>query len=214
VSRLSWRQIETIAIMALVVAALIASAVHPYDLFTWWLEVAPVLIGLPLLVATSRRFPLTPLLYRLLALHAVILVIGGHYTYERVPVGYSLRDLLQLERNPYDRIGHFIQGFVPAILAREILLRTSPLRSGRWLFVIVTALCLAFSAIYELIEWRTAVATGDSASAFLGTQGDQWDTQWDMFCALVGALAAQLLLSRAHDAALERLALAPAPEKP
>jgi putative membrane protein len=196
---------ERPALLALALVALAASFLVATDRFTWLLEVAPVLIGVPLLLATARRFPLTPLLYRLLLLHALVLMLGGAYTYAKVPLGFWLQDLLHSERNPYDRIGHLMQGFVPAILAREILLRTSPLRPGRWLFVLVTCVCLAFSAFYELIEWWTAAATGGAAEAFLGTQGDPWDTQWDMFCALIGALAAQLLLGRWHLRQLGRL---------
>jgi putative membrane protein len=188
-----------------VLVALLVSGWKPHDRGTWWMEVAPVLVGAPLLVATARRFPLTPLLQRLLALHALILILGGHYTYARVPLGDWARDWLQLERNHYDRVGHLAQGFVPAILAREVLLRTSPLRPGRWLFAVATAFCLAFSALYELAEWGAALAFGAGADAFLGTQGDPWDTQWDMFLALCGALAAQLLLGRAHVRALARL---------
>ena len=193
-----------------VLVALVISGLAPHDRTTWWLEIFPILIGIPILVATYRRFPLTPLLYTLLAVHALILMVGGHYTYAQVPLGFWVQDLLGFARNHYDRLGHFAQGFIPAILVREVLLRTSPLRPGRWLFVLVTAVCLAFSACYEFIEWWTAVAGGDSAEAFLGTQGDVWDTQWDMFCALIGAVTAQLLLSRVHDRALGRLAPPPA----
>ncbi|HYE06574.1 MAG TPA: DUF2238 domain-containing protein [Planctomycetota bacterium] len=192
-------------LIAIVAAVLVWSAIGPRDRFTWWLEVAPVLIGVPILVFTARRFPLTPLLCCLLAAHAVVLIIGGHYTYAEVPAGFWVRDALGLERNHYDRLGHVMQGFVPAILARELLLRTSPLR-GRWLPVLVTCACLAFSAFYELIEWWTAAATGEDATAFLGTQGDPWDTQWDMFLALAGAITAQAVLSRWHDRQLARLA--------
>jgi len=152
-----------------------------------------------------RRFPLTPLVYTLLAVHAIILMVGGHYTYARVPLGFWMQDLLGLARNDYDRLGHFAQGFIPALLVREILLRTSPLRPGRWLFVLVTAVCLAFSACYEFIEWWTALLGGASATDFLGTQGDVWDTQADMFSALVGAIAGQLALSGVHDRALRKL---------
>jgi putative membrane protein len=164
-----------------------------------------VLIGVPLLVATFSAFRLSPLLYRLLFLHAVILAVGGHYTYANVPIGFWAQDLLELSRNHYDRIGHLAQGFIPAILAREILLRRSPLRRGRWLFFLVVCVCLAFSAFYELIEWCAALIGGDSAESFLGTQGDVWDTQWDMFLALLGALAAQCLLGRAHDRSMESI---------
>ncbi|HTH64289.1 MAG TPA: DUF2238 domain-containing protein [Gemmatimonadales bacterium] len=193
------------ALLLVVALALIVSGLHPYDRTTWWLEIFPILIAAPILVLTARRFPLTTLMYTLLALHAIILMVGGHYTYARVPFGFWLQDLLGLARNDYDRLGHFAQGFIPAILVREILLRTSPLRPGRWLFVIVTAICLAFSACYEFFEWGAAVAGGHAADAFLGTQGDVWDTQWDMFCALIGAIVAQLTLSRVHDRSLARL---------
>jgi putative membrane protein len=155
---------------------------------------------------TYRRFPLTPLAYRLIFLHACILMVGGHYTYAEVPLGFWLRDLLGLARNHYDRLGHFAQGFVPAIVAREILLRKTPLMPGGWVFFLVTSICLAISAFYELVEWWTALASGEAATAFLGTQGDVWDTQWDMFLCLVGALTAQLTLSRVHDRELVRLA--------
>ena len=182
-----------------VLLVLVVSGIAPYDRTTWWLEVFPVLFGVPFLVSTYKRFPLTPLLYTLLAVHAVILLTGGHYTYARVPLGFWVQDAFGLARNHYDRLGHFAQGFVPAILAREVLLRTSPLRPGRWLFVLVTAVCLAFSACYEFFEWGAALAGGEAADAFLGTQGDVWDTQWDMFLAFVGAMISQLLLSGWHD---------------
>ena len=164
-----------------------------------------MLIGAPILIASHRRFPLTPLLYRLLFLHALILMVGGHYSYAKVPLGFWLQDLFDFSRNHYDRIGHFAQGFVPAILAREILLRRSPLRRGKWLLYLVLCTCLSFSAFYELIEWLAATLGGEAADAFLGTQGDVWDTQWDMFLALVGASVALLLLSRMHDRQLHRL---------
>jgi putative membrane protein len=197
-----------------VVLALVLSGVAPHDRTTWWLEIFPILIGVPILVATYRRFPLTPLLYTLLAVHALILMVGGHYTYALVPLGFWVQDLFGFARNHYDRLGHFAQGFIPAILVREILLRTSPLRSGRWLFVLVTAMCLAFSACYEFIEWWTAVIGGQSADAFLGTQGDVWDTQWDMLFALIGAVTAQLLLTHVHDRAVARLAGSTAARNP
>ena len=196
---------EPWVLLAIVAVALVVSGIGPYERGTWLLEVAPVLIGVPILLATGRRFPLTPLVYRLIFLHALILILGGHYTYARVPLGFWLQDLLELSRNHYDRLGHLAQGFIPAILAREVLLRTSPLRPGRWLFTLVTSICLAFSAFYELIEWWAAIIGGSEAESFLGTQGDVWDTQWDMFLALIGALAAQLLLARRHDRELERL---------
>ena len=198
------RSREPLVLLLLGLAVLVWSGISPKDRLTWWLEVAPVLIGVPILVATHRRFPLTPLVYRLLLLHAVVLMVGGRYTYAEVPFGYILKDVFHFTRNHFDRIGHFAQGFVPAILAREILIRKTPLRHGGWLFFLVTTVCLAFSALYELIEWATALIGGGSAEAFLGTQGDPWDTQWDMFLCLIGALASQLLLSREHDRQLAK----------
>jgi putative membrane protein len=179
--------------------ALVISGISPKDYFTWFLEVAPVLLAIPLLLATFGRFRLTPLLYRLIFIHALILILGGHYTYAEVPLGFWVQDWLDLSRNHYDRLGHFAQGFVPAILARELLIRTSPLKPGKWLFFLVVCVALAFSAFYELIEWWTAAASGESADAFLGSQGDIWDAQWDMFLALIGSIVAQLSLSKIHD---------------
>ena len=190
---------EPAALLIGALALLALSGIAPHDRFTWVLEVAPILIGVPILVATHRRFPLTPLAYRLLFVHALILMVGGHYTYAEVPLGFWVGKALGFSRNHYDRLGHFAQGFIPAIVAREILLRRSPLRPGRWLFFLVTCVCLAISATYELVEWWTAVLTGEGATAFLGTQGDPWDTQWDMFLALVGALSAQVALGGMHD---------------
>jgi len=180
------------------------SAIGPADRFTWVLEVLPAVIGVIVLMATIRRFPLTDLLYLLIWLHAVILLVGGHYTYAEVPLFNWLRDSFDLQRNYYDRVGHFAQGFVPAMIAREILLRTSPLQPGKWLFFIVTCICLAISAGYEFVEWWVAVGTGSAAEAFLGTQGDVWDTQWDMFLAFCGATVAQLMLCRYHDRQLQK----------
>jgi len=167
------------------------------------------LLGAPILVASYSSLPLSPLLYRLLFLHAVILMVGGHYTYARVPIGFWVQDVLDLSRNHYDRLGHFAQGFVPAILTRELLLRLSPLRRGRWLFFLVVCVCLAFSALYELVEWWVALIGGASAEAFLGTQGDVWDTQWDMFLALVGSISAQALLWKLHDDSMAAVVSAP-----
>jgi putative membrane protein len=198
------RREPTILLIA-ALALLALSRVGALEPGTWLLEVAPILIVAPVLVVTASRFPLTPLVYRLLFLHAVILMVGGHYTYARVPLGFWVQDVLGLARNHYDRLGHFAQGFVPAMLAREVLLRRSPLRRGKWLAFLVVCVCLALSASYELIEWLAAVLGGSAADAFLGTQGDVWDTQWDMFMALVGATSALLLLSRVHDRQLARL---------
>jgi putative membrane protein len=181
------------------------SAWQPHDLATWFMEVAPVLVVLPLLWLTHRRFPLTPLLYTLIALHAIVLAVGGHYTYARVPAGFWVQEWFDLGRNHYDRLGHLMQGFVPAIAARELLLRTTPLRAGRWLFVLVTLSCLGISAVYELIEFGAAMGLGQGADEFLGTQGDPWDTQKDMLMAWIGAMGAQWLLARWHDAQLARL---------
>ncbi len=192
-------------LLASLAAVLLWSGIGPKERGTWWLEVAPVLIGVPILAATHRRFPFTPLAYVLIWLHAIILIVGGHYTYAEMPLFNWIRDAFGLARNHYDRVGHFAQGFVPAILAREILLRTSPLRPGGWLFFLVCSVCLAISASYELIEWWAALLTSpETGTAFLGTQGDVWDTQWDMFLALVGSLAAQICLRRIHDAQLAR----------
>jgi putative membrane protein len=187
------------ALLAAGAVLLAISAWHPYDMGTWMMEVFPIFIAVPILLATRRRFPLTDLVYTLIFVHACILMLGGHYTYARVPLGFWMQDLLHFSRNHYDRIGHFAQGFVPAIVAREILIRRTPLRPGGWLFFLVTCVCLAISACYEFVEWWSALIGGAAATDFLGTQGDVWDTQWDMLMALVGAVAAQLLLSRVHD---------------
>jgi putative membrane protein len=181
------------------------SGLAPHDRPTWLLETFPIFIAAPLLIATAQRFPLTPLAYRLIFLHALVLMVGAHYTYALVPIGAWLQEALDLSRNHYDRLGHFMQGFAPAVITREILLRTSPLRPGKWLFTLVAAVGLAISACYEFIEWAAAVILGQGADAFLSTQGDPWDTQWDMFLALVGALASQLLFARLHDRQLAKV---------
>ena len=186
-------------------AALLWSGWSPFDRTTWLLEVLPVLIGLPLLCLTHRRYPLTPLLYVLLFLHALVLVVGGAYSYARVPLGFELADWLGLVRNPYDRIGHFFQGLVPALLARAIVLRGDYVRGRKMLAFIVVCIALAVSACYELIEWAAALVLGQGADEFLGTQGDPWDTQSDMFCALLGALTTLSLFSSWHNHALRRL---------
>jgi len=190
---------EAYALLGVGAACLVLSGIGPKDRLTWWLEVAPILVAVPLLLATARRFPFTPLTYRFIFLHALVLMLGGHYTYAEVPPGFWVQDLLDLSRNHYDRLGHLMQGFVPALVAREVLLRLTPLRRGGWLFALVTCVCLAISACYEFIEWWAALAGGESADAFLGTQGDVWDTQWDMFLAFLGAMASQLALGRAQD---------------
>jgi putative membrane protein len=199
------RHREPVILLVLTLLCLAVSRVGAAEPGTWVLEVFPIFLALPLLVATAKRFPLTPLAYRLLFVHALILMVGGHYTYAKVPLGFWVQDALHLGRNHYDRLGHFAQGFVPAIVAREVLLRRSPLQRGKWLFFLVTCVCLAISASYELIEWLAALLGGSSADAFLGTQGDVWDTQWDMFTALVGAISALVLLPRIHDRQLGRL---------
>jgi putative membrane protein len=196
-----------LSLLAAVAVALVVSGIQPHDRLTWWLEVLPVLVAAPLLVATYRRFPLTPLAYWLIAIHSLILVVGGHYTYARVPLGFWMQDWFDFSRNHYDRIGHLMQGFGPAIITRELLVRTSPLAPGKWLFTLVLFSILGISASYEFVEWWAALASEEASAAFLGTQGDPWDTQWDMFLAGCGAVAAQLLLARVHDrqlAALDR----------
>jgi putative membrane protein len=194
------------ALLVVVLPALAVSGIAPHDRLAWWLEVAPVLVAVPLLLATFRRFPLTPLLYGLIAVHALVLVYGGHYTYSRAPLGFWMQDVFDFSRNHYDRIGHVAQGFVPAIAAREVLLRTSPLGPRGWLPFLVVCVCLAISATYELVEWWTALLGGGGAQEFLGTQGDVWDTQWDMLLATCGAVAALATLSPVHDRQLARLA--------
>lgn len=194
-----------IALLVTFLLIFIWSVINPRDLFTWFLEVLPVIIGPIVIVATYNRFRLTTMLYVLVWIHAIILVIGGHYTYAEMPLFNWLRDTFHLERNYYDRLGHFAQGFIPAMIAREVLLRTTPLRHGRMLSFIIVCICLAISAFYEFIEWWVAVASGSAADAFLGTQGDVWDTQWDMFFAFCGAIVALILLSRYHDKQLLKI---------
>jgi putative membrane protein len=194
------------SLLVLVVGVFCWSGWAPKDRLTWVLEVFPAMIAVPLLLATRRRFPLTTLAYALIAVHACILMVGGRYTYAEVPLFNWIRDAFHLARNHYDRLGHFAQGFVPAIVAREILLRKTALKRGGWLFFLVTCVCLAISAAYELFEWSAAATSGSAADAFLGTQGDPWDTQKDMLFALIGALVAQATLSHTHDRALAALA--------
>lgn len=180
-------------------ATLIWSGIHPKDALTWLLEVLPAMVAFVLLAATRRRFPFTPLAYFLILVHCLILMVGGHYTYAEVPLFDLLGDYFGWQRNNYDKLGHFAQGFVPAIVAREILIRNAVVASGKWLFFIVASICLAISALYELIEWWVALASEEAAEAFLGTQGYVWDTQSDMAYALIGAIVALVLLGRMHD---------------
>ena len=196
---------EKLILLVLAVVGLVISGIRPVDRPTWWLEVLPVIVAVPVLIGTHRRFPLTPLAYRLIVFHALILVLGAHYTYAQVPLGDWARDAFGLARNHYDRLGHLAQGFIPAIVIREVLLRVTPLQPGGWTFLLVTACALSISALYELGEWWAAAALGQAVEAFLGTQGDPWDTQWDMVLALRGAVTSQFLLGRAHDRALARL---------
>lgn len=196
--------VERKLLLAIAVLALVVSGIDPKDRLTWLLEVVWVIVAIPIIAFNWTRFPLTRLLCWLLVAHALVLIHGGAYTYAETPLGFWLRDLfaasgLDVERNPWDRVGHLMQGFVPAILARELLLRRTPLRRGGWLVYLVLAACLSFSAFFELIEWWAALAYGADADAFLATQGDQWDTQWDMFLCLCGAAASLLLWSRLHD---------------
>jgi len=200
------RRTQVLVAAAVVLLAFLAlSGIRPYDRTTWALEVFPVVIALPVLWATYRRFPLTTVVYACIFVHAVVLIIGGIYTYARVPLGFHLADIFDLSRNPYDRIGHFFQGFVPALVARELLIRGHHVQGRKMLWFIVICIALAISAAYELIEWLAAVVLGQGADEFLGTQADPWDTQSDMLCALGGAVTALLLLARAQDRQIQRL---------
>ena len=194
-----------IGLLIVVGAVLVWSWIGATDRMTWWLEAFPALIGVPILAVTYKRFPLTRLAYVLVAIHVCILLVGAHYTYERVPLFNWLRDQLHLQRNDYDKVGHFAQGFVPAILAREVFIRRRIVSGGWWRVFLVMCVCMAISACYELLEWAVALLEGSSANAFLGTQGDPFDTQGDMFCALIGAATAQLLLARIHDREILRV---------
>jgi len=200
-----------LTLLAAVAVVFAWSGINPHDRFTWFLEVFPVILGVPALIYVYPRFRFTPLVYTLLAIHAAILMVGGRYTYAEVPLGFWIRDAVGLARNHYDRIGHFAQGFVPAMLAREIFIRRSPLARSKWLPFVVICACLAFSAFYELVEFWTALGTGEAAEAFLGTQGDPWDTQWDMMLALIGAITALVLLSPWHDRQLRRFGVKAGP---
>jgi len=186
-------------------AVLVWSAIGPFDYFTWFLEVVPALIAFVVLAITRKRFPLTPLAYILILLHCIILMIGGHYTYAEVPIFNDLRDFFNHQRNNYDKIGHLAQGFIPAIIAREIVVRNAIIPNSKWQVFFVVCFCLAFSALYELLEWLVAVSTGEGAEAFLGTQGYVWDTQSDMAFALIGAISSILLLRKYHDRQLREI---------
>lgn len=212
---LSWRRTGEpvtrhalpLVLVVVVASLLLWSGIHPYERSTWWMETAPIFIAAPVLFATAKRFPLTNLLYVLIAVHAVILLVGGAYTYARVPLGFWVQNAFHLSRNPYDKLGHFAQGFVPALVAREIFIRRGIVRKGAWPSVLAIAIALSVSLTYELIEWGAAVAMGQGADAFLGTQGDPWDTQSDMGMAFVGALVAMALFTRWQDtqiAAMDR----------
>ena len=191
--------------LAVVTLVTLWSAIDPHDRLVWWLETLPAFIAVAVLWCTRRSFPLTPLLYALIALHCILLLVGGHYTYAEVPLFNWIKDAWHLSRNYYDRVGHVAQGFVPAMVARELLLRTSPLKPGKWLFTLIVLSCLGISALYELIEWQVSVIAGHGVDAFLGTQGDIWDTQQDMAMAFLGAVAALLMLGKWHDKELKRL---------
>jgi putative membrane protein len=194
------------ALLIVTIIALVVSGWRPYDRITWFMEVAPVLIAIPLLLATRERYPLTTLLYALICAHALVLILGGAYTYARVPLGNWVQEAFGLARNPYDKLGHFMQGFVPAMIAREILLRGRFVHGRRMLAFLCVCVALAISAAYELVEWWAALAMGQGADEFLGTQGDQWDTQSDMFLAMIGAITALLTLSGLHDRQLAAIA--------
>ena len=197
------------ALLTLALVALVVSGIRPYDRATWVMEVAPIFIAAPVLIATYRRFPLTDLLYIIIAVHALVLILGGAYTYARVPLGFWMEDWLGLSRNPYDRIGHFMQGVTPALVAREIFLRGNHVAGRRMLPFLAVCVALAVSACYELIEWSAALALGQGADAFLGTQGDPWDTQEDMFSALIGAIVALAVFARLQDAHIRALQTRP-----
>ena len=199
------RGLALVLTTAALLMLLLASGWHPFDRGTWWMEVAPIFIVLPILAFTWRRFPLTIFLYVCIFLHCCVLMVGGAYTYARVPLGFEVQELLQLHRNPYDKLGHFVQGFVPAIAAREVLIRGKYINGRGMLVFIVVCIVMAVSATYELIEWGAALALGQGADEFLGTQGDPFDTQSDMFCALLGVTTALIFFSHWHDRQLKRL---------
>lgn len=198
-----------LVLLAMVVGVLVWSGIGPKDYPTWVLETLPVMLGLALIVPFYNRYRLTNILYILIALHCVILSVGGHYNYAEVPVGFWFKEWFELSRNHYDRLGHFFQGFMPAILAREIFIRNKIVNGKKWIFILSVCVCLAFSAFYELIEMAVALTSGDGSTNFLGTQGDQWDTQWDMLWAMVGAISSQALFWKLHDSQLEKVKKTP-----
>lgn len=202
-------RVEPLHLTLLVIfgVVLVWSGITPYDRLTWVLEIIPALIALPILIFTFRRFPLTHLVYTLILLHAIVLMVGGHFTYAREPLFEWLKQVMHWPRNNFDKLGHFMQGFVPAMVAREVLLRRSPLKRGGWLFFLVVCVCGSISACYELVEWLTAVVGGGKSEEFLGTQGYLWDTQSDMLMAFIGAIVAQVALSRLQDRQLARMGL-------
>lgn len=203
---LTSHNIEKLIWLGFVSIALLVSAIDPVaDRLTWFMETVPVMIAIPLLLVTHRRFPLTIISIRAISIFAFILIIGGFYTYAENPLFNWIQQEFDLARNHYDRLGHFIQGVVPALLSREILLRTSPLQRGKWLFFLVCSVSLAISACYEFVEWAAAIINAQAAEAFLGTQGDNWDTQWDMFLALNGSIFAQWVFARTQDRQLAEL---------
>lgn len=194
-----------LTLLLIVMGALIVSGIAPFDRATWVMEVAPVLIVMPILIATRQRYPLTTLLYVLIAAHSLVLIAGGAYSYARVPLGFWMQDIFAVDRNPYDKIGHFMQGFVPALVAREILLRGDYVRGRRMVAFVCICIAMAISACYELIEWAAAISMGQGADEFLGTQGDPWDTQSDMFMALIGSSTAMAFFTGSHDRQLAHL---------
>lgn len=194
-----------LVLLGCVTAVGVWSWIGPYERSTWWLESFPIFLALPILFWTARTFPLTRLAYVLIAIHMCILLVGAHYTYERVPLFNWVRDQWHLKRNDYDRLGHLAQGFIPAVLAREIFIRRRVIKSAGWRIFLTLCVCMAVSACYELLEWASAVILGSGADAFLGTQGDPFDTDWDMFCALIGACASVLTMSKLHNRELARL---------
>ncbi|WPC40273.1 DUF2238 domain-containing protein [Clostridium sp. JS66] len=200
------KQISKIHSMFLIIffIVFIWSAIYPKDSFTWFLEVFPAIIGIIIIIFTYKKFRFTTFVYGLMLIHAIILLIGGHYTYAEMPLFNWIKDSFHLSRNYYDRLGHFAQGFIPAFISREILIRKAYLKKGKMLLFIVICICLAISAAYELIEWLVAEVTGSAADAFLGTQGDVWDTQWDMFFALIGSMSAVFMFSKIHDRCIEK----------